>query len=1796
MKLINNRFRVTGVINEGAIEESYIIKDLQENEKVKFLTIYNGGRNKRVIDYFTEEYLSLINIKHKYLVELGEFGIIDTINLKKSGSLMNYYVLNEYIRTPKLADLKEEISLSNILKIILDLMCVIDYLHFRGFSYKHLSPTNIFIYDNYKVKIKDLATITRDYMYSHHNNLTEMYIAPEIFADGKDISRLVDYYSIGMIMKYLLFKGLNIEDNSKNSFKDEFNLTNNQKIFLQNMVSNLTHKDPTFRNINLKNHIKNILEIFKLDYDYDLVKERDNLILNTKMIGRDKEIGTLLDIEDSLSKGTKKFNGAIITGRPGSGKTKLLQEIAIRYGLLNRSVFHIKGREDLITGGLSIQTLLKSSFKYSPNQVINKYNNDFSELLNTDANDDIKYGTLNHKSSQEKYMIFNRLTNYFADLSKDRTIYILIDDIYTANDDFINFLNYMIFKLENDRIFLIITSIDPVLVNNSIMKKNLKLLLDSDSILHLELEDLPEVDTGEFIKNILGINFIPVKFVSFIYKESLGNPNYIYYVIKDIYNREELYMSENGSWDTVEKDYSKIIISNDENHVINKQLESISSDIYKILELISLSKDMVTRQTLVDVLKLDGESLNLKIKSLVEAKIIDDKVVEFIECLSIYSIELKRTVYSRIDYHERQRLHKELANCIMKLYADDYQLIMEELIHHLKNSDQSDYALELVLQEANNQVNRYSNYSISLWEHAYFLVKDSDNDKVLNILNTLISIYKIKGYVDLTGDHITKMQNIATRKNNIEYIILAKHHQIEMYIRSNQLDIAKSIISEVEKIINHNKGLYEGHILLLMDKVKMGFDKNQLKGVDQYLNEAIKISKDNNIQKYLGAIYNLYGLYEYLNGNSDDAIKYFNESIKAFELDSNILEEIKPINNIGNIYGSVFGDDDKALKYFQKGYKIASEYGFARISAVFKINIGDVYYQNFQLEEAQHQFETARTISNEIGEYKVSLLSNLSLGLIYLRANKFDEAYEVYTFINEINNKEPIIDSEVLMTYYTFMGQFYLHYGQFDESLKCFRLLSDTAKDFSNREYIWSEANILIIKAIKYSEYNRDKLEDIINQYQLIKMNSFALEVLLLFGILAIENEDFDFAKKILDIYSDNKGERDNEGLSILRDIIDACINTSGEKLFDLERYTNKNNIGDCQLYFHSKLSEKWTRLGNCSSAISHNLKALDSLLKIAENIHDKHLRYSFINKWGGDRLKENLARCIKLKFNKEIDYITLDDAYSQNSKYNDLIYILKQLTLIDYRELIGIDNYGGLDSLENLLFNLTDDYQKNMDMILNYLGYETLANKGYILLSNEDDNKYTIISSLNKDDICTPKENILNQSNRSDVGILINKNLRNMDDSKYIDLLPEDAVAIICVPLFKSYRDISGNDRRKGTRSYIKGNAQLQNPTKIHIYLETDSFINKFVYDNLLLINHIANLVQINQENKHLRDIAVIDKLTGVLTRKHFENEIEAMMEKYGQYQGTFSLLMIDIDNFKILNDTFGHLAGDDVLSVMGSTLKQSVRSTDLVARYGGEEFVVILYDTSTDDGFEIAEKIRKDVLNIKVWGVERQVSVSIGLAQHPEHSQYKNDLISKADQALYNAKEIEGKNCTVVWNIDMSEGTNNHDNLAGILTGNINKDNVNISAVINTVALIDNKLSKVEKISEFTKKILELLEAQYATFIEIQDSGYIHNTKVRNNQAWVKTPKLNNNIISRAIQNKKGEFLIDWDNIELLDPITEEPQWQSVLVLPLIMNGFVLGIIYLSVPLKEKEFTFEDLNLGGLLTKIFATTLSHE
>ncbi|UCG12213.1 MAG: GGDEF domain-containing protein, partial [Deltaproteobacteria bacterium] len=179
-----------------------------------------------------------------------------------------------------------------------------------------------------------------------------------------------------------------------------------------------------------------------------------------------------------------------------------------------------------------------------------------------------------------------------------------------------------------------------------------------------------------------------------------------------------------------------------------------------------------------------------------------------------------------------------------------------------------------------------------------------------------------------------------------------------------------------------------------------------------------------------------------------------------------------------------------------------------------------------------------------------------------------------------------------------------------------------------------------------------------------------------------------------------------------------------------------------------------------------------------------------------------------------------------------------------------------------------------------------------------------------------------------------------------------------------------------------------------------------------------LANInATLREKNKELEELSITDSLTGLNNRKHLMEKLAGELIRSERYDRKFSVLMIDIDHFKRYNDTYGHLAGDEVLRRMAEVFRQSIRSSDYAARYGGEEFMLILPETGSGQGVQAAERIRRRVAEERIGGEEHSevVTVSVGVASFPENGDDSNSIISQADVALYRAKQA-GRNQVIL------------------------------------------------------------------------------------------------------------------------------------------------------------------------------------
>jgi len=212
-------------------------------------------------------------------------------------------------------------------------------------------------------------------------------------------------------------------------------------------------------------------------------------------------------------------------------------------------------------------------------------------------------------------------------------------------------------------------------------------------------------------------------------------------------------------------------------------------------------------------------------------------------------------------------------------------------------------------------------------------------------------------------------------------------------------------------------------------------------------------------------------------------------------------------------------------------------------------------------------------------------------------------------------------------------------------------------------------------------------------------------------------------------------------------------------------------------------------------------------------------------------------------------------------------------------------------------------------------------------------------------------------------------------------------------------------------------------------VLVATSKSKGTFDEEHRRLLESIGGQAAVALKNAELYELAMVDGLTGLFVRRYFDARLEEEILRSKRFDTEFSVVMMDVDNFKALNDRYGHLVGDRVLQGISDVVRAELRGVDTGARYGGEEIAMILPRTPLVEAYNVAERIRACIEDLKIRGDAKPINVtaSFGIASFPESdASGREDLVRRADKALYRAKRTGKNRVELFWSDgDDSQGS---------------------------------------------------------------------------------------------------------------------------------------------------------------------------
>lgn len=289
----------------------------------------------------------------------------------------------------------------------------------------------------------------------------------------------------------------------------------------------------------------------------------------------------------------------------------------------------------------------------------------------------------------------------------------------------------------------------------------------------------------------------------------------------------------------------------------------------------------------------------------------------------------------------------------------------------------------------------------------------------------------------------------------------------------------------------------------------------------------------------------------------------------------------------------------------------------------------------------------------------------------------------------------------------------------------------------------------------------------------------------------------------------------------------------------------------------------------------------------------------------------------------------------------------------------------------------------------------------------------------------------------------------------------------------------------------------------------------NAYSQRHMALLEQLAAQIAMSIENSRLyaeaEEKARIDELTDLLNRRSLNELMTTEINRHSRYGGVFSLIILDLDNFKAFNDNYGHVAGDRLLKEIGKVLKRTIRSTDQAFRYGGDEFAILLPNTPIDAATQVADRVRRQVAaNVKAGRIT--ITVSLGLANWPADGFAADEIVAAADGALYRAKR-EGGNCCYCASGTLLELADTQSRAMD------SRDGDTLSAIFALAETVD---AKEHYANSHWKKVREFA-ALLATAVELDEE------EVRHLETSACLHDIGKISVSEKILNKRGQLKPD-------------------------------------------------------------------
>ncbi|MGH4139500.1 diguanylate cyclase [Clostridium sp.] len=1813
MDLINNRYRVITKLSQDRIKSSYLVSDVINNHEKMQLNIINSEfASEYLIDFYSSEFTTLTSINHVNISSVFDFGLVHTIDNKKT-SRSEYFYTNDYIEnTVELHELTYNLNENEILNIFMQLCYVMNYLHIRGFVYGELNTNNIMISEvdnNHKVILVDLPTIEIEKPDYSRNKVGQLnFKSPEQMIDNKP-TIVGDIYSMGIVLlalckidvhqKFDIYQSImKLENTIKNKYKNCPETLGFYKNAIT-IIKKMTEQNLKYRYSTINEIVEHINKLFNTKYSAYIIENIEKLNFNTKIVGRSTQINEIISAYENLSAPSTLNKIILVHGEQGIGKTRLLKEIEHLLYIKKANVYSSFAIENFQgKSNKAFVDILKKIVYMCDEEIVKRYQSELIKFIPELGLENNIVASESLVGEKEKYRLISRIYSFVEEAMYNKPTIFIIDNAHCLDEFSLELLEYVNVQKQNEQNIMIVLSYSTgdYFENN----KHQQLLNKNSNNLNLYLNNLNNEETAIMLKQILSMPKVPSKFGKIIYAKTYGNPLFVEETLKEFVAKKIICINKNnGKWQTPFETFDEMPIAITMEQALLNQIKEISSESYEILSTIAIFNTAVSIEVIEKLFIGTEKKIEIYIEKLCSKGILIKKIEDMGFVFDFNNKVLKNLIYNRLSEDEQKVKHEIAASVLESLFENEGRDNKEELIYHLEKAKDKHRVVKYCIEVAEKMKSfRIMDEAIAKYEKAFSMLSDDeDQNQKVEILIQIGDIYSdtanLSGALETYKKTYRYSTNLVEEKlqvdcaNKIAYICMIR----------NEVEKALEYIKKAEKLLLNMKYM-EGYlenkrILANIYTAKQEYDKAY-----EICTKCIEKCGDNYI-KYKGLMYNNLGIIYKETSRVVEALECYRKGLVYFE-EINYLEGMsRCLNNLGVIYGDHYQDNEAAIGYYNKLLSICQENNIVELELIALVNLATCYCDKFNYNTSLKYFKDVLEKSKSMEfESNIFYIYNY-ISYVSLKMGNNKDAYEYYLLAQKELEQYPIQGKDISI-YYQMGAELYYGIGNIEKAYD----LIKKALDIYNNNGTTQDNNsglLLFILEIHRLERIEDVTESIQNIMALIngnKNNTNKANALYEICIALYESGYVHQATDLFEAHAFKSEDILVEVVNIKRLYLEGLI------------YCDKRKIDSLALALDlsKKVKNKYFQWRICSAigdyyfinqdyfyAVNYYFEACEIIKNCTLQLPER-LRINYINAYNMmgpfnmiKGMSKTNARNKTSNFVEDKIKISNNDDLAILFKYTAFNKILNSKSFVESAQKIySAILPEGIHNINDIITNMCEDPLQTLDVITKLISSIVLSTRS-VIISESNDNECSVVASSDGNHDIGDIKLILQRVRETKNSVLVS-NTFNSTKNVELRFIPSGMKSIMCIPIVRKEHCYTENS--KGPVKRDNEPFQIEN-IKGYLYMESERVLNNFNEVSLNKCLDLTSFISFIMENYLLKISSSIDKLTGTLTRRFLEEALSDNVEKASGATGVFSIIMFDLDNFKGVNDRFGHQTGDQVLRDVCKIVMDSIRKIDVCGRYGGEEFIVILPGTDVNIASGIAERIRQNIENKKILGSKRELTISMGIATYPSHGKWKQELVEKADQALYVAK-ANGKNRCQIWEdkfLGKAKGTNK---LSGIVSGNVVQDSRNVLAMVELIEIIKAESDLETKIFNALGRIIETTEAQNGMFFIVNENEICEKfgRKIFK-ENWTSVKGYSGDIIRSVIKDKQGKCLIDWDSIIDYDLVTGMPNWNSVLAIPIIKSGVVRGILYLTAPIKNKEFKFEDLNFVNTLGQLLVGML---